>query len=212
MRQILSTAGIAALLMLPFAAASFAQDAGRPGAGRWEVTAFPAGGIFFTEGDRADAADFGEYEIGASVTYNFNRRLGFEGEFGGGISVDQTLRLAGTTLSNASVPHSLAYNGNVIYNIVGSDRALVPYVAGGAGGLTLLSRDRVRSLLADDETFFTGNVGGGIRWFPSRHWGVRADYRFVAVKSKDDAPSFFGLEESRFGHRVFGGIVLTGGH
>jgi hypothetical protein len=44
-----------------------------------------------------------------------------------------------------------------------------------------------------------------------REQGIRADYRFIGIKSKDGAPAFFGLTETRYGHRIYGGIVLTGG-
>jgi hypothetical protein len=47
-----------------------------------------------------------------------------------------------------------------------------------------------------------------LKWFASRHWGVRADYRLFRVKQKDTAPAFFG-QENRYGHRVYGGVVLT---
>ncbi len=38
-------------------------------------------------------------------------------------------------------------------------------------------------------TFLTGNVGGGLKYHINDRWGVRADYRFIAVRSKDDAPA-----------------------
>ena len=59
----------------------------------------------------------------------------------------------------------------------------------------------------DTETFLTGNVGGGVKWYAGR-WGVRGDYRFITVQSKDDAPAFFG-QETRYGHRVYGGVILN---
>jgi len=61
----------------------------------------------------------------------------------------------------------------------------------------------------DTQTFLTGNVGGGLKWFSGR-WGLRGDYRFLAVQSKDDAPAFFG-RETRYGHRVYGGILIKAG-
>jgi len=73
------------------------------------------------------------------------------------------------------------------------------------GGLTLFER---RELVVDDgTTFLTGNVGGGIAWHAGR-WGLRGDYRFIAVQSKDDAPDFFG-RENRYGHRIYGGVLLN---
>jgi hypothetical protein len=85
--------------------------------------------------------------------------------------------------------------------------AIVPYATGGVGGLSLFHRASLG--INDTETFLTGNVGGGLKWFHGR-WGLRGDYRFLAVRSKDDAPSFFG-RETRYGHRVYGGILVNTG-
>ena len=49
--------------------------------------------------------------------------------------------------------------------------------------------------------------GDGATWFNGR-WGLRADYRFLIVKSSTDASAFFG-QETRYGHRVYGGLVLN---
>ena len=38
---------------------------------------------------------------------------------------------------------------------------------------------------------------------------ARADYRFFAVKGTDTAPEFFAHTATRYGHRVYGGILLT---
>jgi hypothetical protein len=54
----------------------------------------------------------------------------------------------------------------------------------------------------------TGNVGGGLKWFSTRHFGVRGDYRFLMVKSKDGSPLFFG-NENRYDHRVQADLVFT---
>ena len=63
--------------------------------------------------------------------------------------------------------------------------------------------------VTDNTTFLTGNVGGGLKWYaPNGRWGLRADYRFIAVQSKDDAPEFFG-RDTRYGHRVYAGIVVN---
>jgi hypothetical protein len=52
-----------------------------------------------------------------------------------------------------------------------------------------------------------GNVGGGVKWYAGR-WGLRGDYRFLGVQSKDDAPPFFG-QETRYGHRVYGAVIIN---
>jgi hypothetical protein len=46
-----------------------------------------------------------------------------------------------------------------------------------------------------------------VKWYAGR-WGLRGDYRFIGVQSKDDAPAFFG-EETRYGHRVSAAVILN---
>jgi hypothetical protein len=59
------------------------------------------------------------------------------------------------------------------------------------------------------DTFLTGNVGGGVKWYaPNGIWGLRGHYRFMATRSKDDAPDFFG-QDSRYGHRVYGAVIIN---
>jgi opacity protein-like surface antigen len=88
----------------------------------------------------------------------------------------------------------------------GNNRSVVPYATGGIGGLTFFERPAAG--VNDTTTFLTGNAGGGVKYYINNRWGLRGDYRFFAVRSKDDAPSFFG-GETRYGHRLYGGIVLN---
>src|SRR5207244_3526851 len=106
-----------------------------------------------------------------------------------GIGIRQQIDLAQSDFSSrVATPHMLAYNGNVVAHPRGNNYPVVPYVTGGIGGLTMFDRDSVHQLgLTRNETFFSGNVGGGLKWFSSRGWGVRGDYRFFAIKGKDDA-------------------------
>jgi len=39
---------------------------------------------------------------------------------------------------------------------------------------------------------------------------LSGDYRFLIVRSDDDAPLFFG-RETRYGHRVTGGLLIKVG-
>ena len=176
------------------------------GAQRWEVTGFPGGGIVFTEGsDESGEADFGNYALGGSLTYNWNRYWGIEGEIGGAFGVDQRIGFAGRrSIGDASPPDMLAYNANAIFYPLKNDRRVVPYLTGGIGGLSMFEKADVG--FDDDETFLTGNVGAGVKWYFGR-WGVRGDYRFFAIDSKDDAPAFFG-RDNRYGHRVYGGLIF----
>jgi hypothetical protein len=182
-----------------------AQDAAQ-GPSTVVITIIPAGATFFTEAkDNAQAPSFGNYDLGGALAVNFNRYVAVEGEFSGALGISQTLQLGTVELDERS-PHLLNYSGNLVVSAP-TGTSVVPYATAGIGGLTLFER---RPLTVDqNETFFTSNVGGGINWYAGR-WGLRGDYRFIAVQSKDDAPLFFG-RENRYGHRVYGGVLLNVG-
>jgi len=181
---------------------AYAQDS-VPGPGAVVVTIIPGGGTFFTEGKDTNGPSFGNYDLGAGVGVNFNRYVGIEGEVSGAVGVTQDLQFGGNT-SNIKTPNLLNYSGNIVLSAANRS-SLVPYVTAGVGGLSLF--DKASLGINNTETFLTGNVGGGLKWFNGR-WGLRGDYRFVTVRSKDDAPSFFG-QETRYGHRVYGGILIN---
>ena len=184
------------------ASAASAQESGAS-AGRVEVSAFPGGGVLFTQS--TSGSDFTNYALGGSLTYNFNRFIGVEGEGGGTFGVNQQLNVQGGQRS-AKPPNTLAYNGNAIVYPTGNDRAFAPYATGGVGGLTQFERPALG--VSTTTTFLTGNVGGGVKYFLNDRWGLRGDYRFFAVRSQSDAPSFFG-RDTRYGHRLYGGVVLN---
>ena len=193
--------------------ASFALAQERAvGAGRFEVGAFPGGGVLFTKPADKTEPNFSDYALGVTGAYNITRLVGFEGEIGAGVGITQKMDFSAGTFENHKSPHMLAYNGSVVVHPMGKDRTWVPYVTGGVGGLTVMKRDDLLDLgLARTETFFTGNAGGGLKWFAKRYWGVRGDYRFFAVNNKTTATSFFGLNDVRHGHRAYGGLVFTFG-
>jgi hypothetical protein len=71
------------------------------------------------------------------------------------------------------------------------------------------STDRPQVGVTSDETFFSGNVGGGVKWYaPNNRSGLRGDYRFQTTKGKDDAPAFFG-RDTRYVHRVYAGLIIN---
>jgi len=181
-----------------------AQEASS-GPGTVVVTIIPAGGTFFTEGKNTQGPSFGNYDLGGAVEVNFNRYVGVEGEVSGALGIKQDLQLAGIT-TNVKTPNLLNYSGNLVVSAANRS-AVVPYATGGIGGLSLF--DTTALGITDTETFLTSNVGGGVKWFNGR-WGLRGDYRFIAVRSKDDAPGFFG-QETRYGHRVYGGVLINAG-
>jgi len=202
MKRLLAVVLTSAGLAIAGASLASAQEI-TPGAGRLEISIIPAGGVFFTENTDANEPSFGNYDLGAAVAVNFNRYVGVEGEVSGALGISQDLQLGGSTLARKT-PHILNYSGNVVVSAANRS-SVVPYVTGGVGGLSLFERASLG--INDTETFFTGNVGGGVKWYSGR-WGLRGDYRFVGVQSKDDAPAFFG-NETRYGHRVYGAVLLN---
>ena len=175
---------------------AYAQD-GAAGAGRFEIGAFPGGAMFFTESGNGNEPDFGNYALGASVTFNVNRRVGIEGEGGGTLGIRQNFISGSTPFADQRTPGMWTYSGNIVLSPHGSDRAFVPYATGGIGGLTMCPCGEVEALgITAYETYLTGNAGAGLKWFSSRRFGVRGDYRF------------FG-NENRYGHRVQAGLIFT---
>jgi len=184
---------------------AYAQESAAAGPGPVVVTIIPGGATFFTEGSDAKGPSFGNYDLGAGVTVNFNRFIGVEGEVSGALGITQDLTLPGGT-SNLRTPNLLNYSGNLVVSAPNRS-SVVPYVTGGIGGASVFQKESLGIL--DTQTFLTSNVGGGVNWYAGR-WGLRGDYRFIALKSKDDAPAFFG-QETRYGHRVYGGVLLNAG-
>jgi hypothetical protein len=166
-----------------------AQEAS-PGPGRMEVTIIPAGGVFFTENKDAQEPSFGNYDLG-------------EGEVSGALGVSQGFQFNGLTFDHRT-PHLLNYSGNVVISAANKS-SVVPYLTAGVGGLSMFESADLD--INNTETFLTGNVGGGVKWYAGR-WGLRGDYRFIGVQSKDDAPAFFG-QENRYGHRVYGAVLIN---
>jgi hypothetical protein len=174
------------------------------GAARAEITLIPVGGVFFTENEEASAPSFGSYELGAGVTLNINRFIGIEGEVSSSIGVSQSLDFGYP--SSIRTPDVLSYTGNLVVSVPNGS-SVVPYVTGGAGGLSLFSREAFG--INQTETLFATNVGGGVKWYAGL-WGLRGDYRFVAVPSRDETSAFFGTDP-RYGHRIYGAVMLNVG-
>lgn len=196
---------LSAFLLAVFALAQTAQaQEGPAGAGRAEITFIPAGAVFFTENTESASPSFGNYQVGAGVTYNFNRFLGVEGEVSSSIGLSQSLDFGYP--SAVRTPDVLSYMGNVVVSAANGS-AVVPYVTGGVGALSLFSREAFG--INETETLLATNVGGGVKWYAGR-WGLRGDYRFVAVPSKDETSAFFG-NQARYGHRVYGAVMLNVG-
>lgn len=198
----------AAILLIAAAGAS-AQD-GAPAHGRAEWGVFPGGGVLFGDSSDRPAPDFTNYTFGTSFAWNVNTWFGIETEAGFGLGGRQTVTLDNRTLTAQPMPDTIVYTGNVVANPVGSDRAVVPYVSAGAGALRLIARNGTEALgLAESQTLLIGEVGAGVKWYSGRAWGIRGDYRVLAIEHHDEAPTFFGGEGTRYAHRIYAGVFVT---
>ncbi len=194
---------VLALAGLVVATSAEAQSQKSP----WEVTFFPAGSLIATGGTGAATADFDDYTLGGAFSYAFSRVFAIEGELSGGIGRDQEVRFASGAQHRGTTPSTVLYNANLVTHLRGRDRAVVPYVTGGLGGVTLFSRADFG--LVDDGHYLAGNVGGGLKVSFGR-WGLRGDYRLFAVDGTSDAPAFVG-SDTRYAHRVYGGLTIDFG-
>jgi len=194
------TASFLFLAGLAVAGSASAQEA-RPAEGKVLVTLIPGGATFFTEGKDANGPSFGNYDLGGAVAGNFNRYIGVEGEISGKLGISQDL---GAAFSDTRTPNLLNYSGNVIVNAP-NHSAVTPYATGGVGAMTMFEKASLG--INDMQTFLTSNFGGGIKWTSGR-MGLRGDYRFIIVQSKDDAPAFWG-PETRYGHRIYGAVTVN---
>jgi hypothetical protein len=201
---------MAAIALLAIGTAAYGQERTDVGAGRFEVAAFPGGGLFFTGSSNQQEPAFGTYALGASLTVHVNRFIGFEGEFGNAVGTHQSMTFQGRTLRDQRAPCLYAYTGNVVLHPIGNNRRVAPYAAGGLGGITLLDNTDTSTIGVTGKTnYLAGNVGGGVKWFAHRYVGLRGDYRLVMVNDRSTAPEFFGRREVRYGHRIYGGLIFN---
>ena len=193
----------AALVVIGIMVGGSRADAQESTPGLVEVTYMPAGAAYFPAKDNSPS--FGNYGFGTAVTLNINRVVAIEGELGSMIATTSDLQF-GDLNHHTKSPNMLSYTANAVVSLV-PGHAVVPYATGGVGGLTMFERPGVGVL--NDETFLTGNVGGGVKWYaPNNRWGLRGDYRFGVTQSKDDAPAFFG-RDTRYVHRVYAAVIIN---
>ena len=194
-----SIAGLFVVASLVAAGHVHAQEM-TPTPGRLELSLIPGGGTWFTDND--DAPGFGNYDAGVAAAYNFSRIFGVEGEVAGAFGLEQELNSA---FGERTSPNILSYTGNLVAHW--TRYSFVPYATGGIGGLSVFERSDVS--IASGETYFSGNVGGGLKWLaPNGRWGLRGDYRFVMIRGKDNSSTFFGTD-NRYANRVYGALVIN---
>jgi hypothetical protein len=179
------------------------------GAGVVEIMAMPVGAMIFTQSPTGTSPRFGNYTLGGSITGNINHVLGLEGEAVWGRGLHENFKFNASDLVGQATPDMFNYSGSLIMSPIGDNHTLVPYVVGGFGGLTMFSTSAVTNLgVTANQTFWLSNAGVGLKWWATRHVGLRGDYRFMHVWNDNTAPVFFG-QENRNVHRVYLGVTFT---
>jgi hypothetical protein len=197
----------ATLLLAPPVA--LAQDS--RGAERIEIgSALFGGGLLMVPSADRSASPSRSYVLSGAFTTNVSRWIGLEGDIGVALGRNQAHSLYGVLPDDArpESPSVLLYSGNVVYNPFSSEVPIVPYLSVGAGALTTFAlTNGSRFGLEGNTTYPMASVGGGVRWFPIRHWGVRGDYRFMGIRH--DAASAPAGRVARSAHRVYGALIMT---
>jgi len=194
---------IAAAAVAVVAAPAYAQEKG-PGPGTVELTIIPGGGLLFVSG--GSESKFRNYDVGGALAVNLNRYIGVEAEGSTALGVYHQRLAVGSLSTTEAPPNIVDFSGNVTLSAPGGTSHTVPYAIGGIGSMVLLTHTDLG--IGSSKAFLTGNLGGGLKWYANGRWGLRADYRFVMIRSSDTAPEFFG-REGRFAHRIYGGVVLN---
>jgi hypothetical protein len=206
------------VVMILFAGVSRAAAQSATGAGRGEVGLFPMGGTFFTGGDDNQEVDFNVYTAGSNLTYYLTERAALEGELTISFGLAQDVRFRNAEVLHVQMPNVWSYLGNILFFPGGTaGKRVAYYVTGGAGAVSLQSRPLTRQFGYDVDTvgwqtFLAENIGGGVKIFrgsDAPDWGFRADYRYLIVNAKSEAPAFFAKAKKRSGHRVFFGVLFT---
>jgi opacity protein-like surface antigen len=121
-----------------------------------------------------------------TLGYRLSRNWALEGEFSWLIPVQQQVEGAATT-QDLKTPDILAYQANVR-----ADWPLgpwSPYLAAGLGAVTFLSSTDANRMpqLAESQTAFAVNFGGGVAYPLKGRWGLRADLRELVAFPASDA-------------------------
>lgn len=123
----------------------------------------------------------------AAVGYSLTPNLALEGDVTWMIPIERSVDVGSGPKQDRKTPNLLAYQAGVRAALpfpAGS-----PYLAAGLGAVTFLSSTDANRLpqLADSQTMFALNFGGGTHVALAPHWAVRADFRELAAFPSKDA-------------------------
>ena len=137
---------------------------------------------------------------GLRLGYNFIKNFGLEGTFSY-VSTSFTKLVPGTV-------DVFSYRLEGIYNFM-PDRSLVPYLAIGGGGATIVTPSTVNITRPYNHSP-TVNAGGGIKWFFKKDMALRADYhQNILINTRD---GYNKIQDSMLNYEYSLGLqILFGG-
>jgi opacity protein-like surface antigen len=175
---------LAALAFFITSASAGAQSL--PEANTWTVTPF-----LHTSMGMGDPAPENSMGLGAGVSYDWTRNIGFEGDVGHHFDV------AG---DDANIDWSVTtFSANALYHF--NTQYVTPYATFGLGiersGFEVKNPDVLALYQDASATEFAFNFGGGLKYAISDRWHLRADLR--RPQANDIAPDFW---------RVYAGLTF----
>lgn len=180
----LKTLLVTAVCLAP--ASAFAQDS------KVEVSAW--GGYTFSEGVpiqeiEIDGERFNEVNPTSGASYGFAFGVFVTENISVEFAVDQQRsNLEGKGFGNRREFVSMNlnnYHGNFVYNW-GDDRdEMRPFIFGGIGA-TSFSPSNVEGVDVEGNTRFSSNWGGGVKFYPSSHFGLKVMARWVPTYIKSE--------------------------
>jgi hypothetical protein len=173
---------------------AYAQDS-RSTEGRVVVTIIPGGATFFTEGTDLKGPSFGNYNLGGAIAGTV-RHVGLESEVSGTAASHSDRHAVGPRRP----PYQLQRQPRHLGARVETASSRNHRRRGWSDPLREASLRSTRLRPSSPETWAVASSG-------IRRWGLRGDYRFIAVQSRT-TPEFFGLE-TRYGHRVYGAFLVN---
>ena len=191
-------------LLLSVATVAFAVPVHAQNNPRVDLSLYPLSDLFVSDGDSNAEPSFRSYTPGAALFVRLTSHVGVEADFSHGRVHTRDLGVYG----RQSTPALNVIMGNLVVTAPTRSRVR-PYVTLGLGNVHVSKSDGVG--ITESVSVASANIGGGAKVMFGR-WGIRADYRYVAMEALDTdrAPAFLG-DNGRRAHRIALGLVLASG-
>jgi opacity protein-like surface antigen len=190
--------------VLPFALMLIASPAF---AQRFEVSPIVGYGTEPTLDQRTDGVDdlsVGEgITWGAQGTYFLNDHFGVEALWA--YQSSEVSMVSGTSRAALFDMTANQVQGNAVYQFRGFEKSVRPYVFGGVGTTFLSAPD------LESETKLSWTIGGGVKWFPQRHLGLKAHARYNPTRLDDASANVcdpLGFCQTALKHFEIGGGAI----